>query len=52
VLIIFDGDDLSGASHILTPVVITTSVILISNKIKNKDILLSANRGPNEKNGC
>ena len=40
------GDNLTGALHVLSPVVTTTSIIPSSNKIQNGDILVPANPGP------
>jgi len=38
-----DGDDLTG---VIAPVVTTTSIIVSSNKIQNRDIMVPDNTGP------
>jgi len=43
------GDDLTGALHVIAPVVTATYTILISSKIQNGDILVPANPGPSGK---
>jgi len=44
-----DGDNLAGALHILIALVVTTTSIILFNKIKNGDILVPANPGPPDK---
>jgi len=43
------GDIFTRALHVISPVVTTISVILSSNKIQNRDILVLANPGPHGK---
>ena len=45
----FVGDDLTGAMHVRTAPVVTTCIILSSNKIENAAILIPDNPGPRGK---